>query len=229
MDNEVLPVGDISESNGKRNFYFSLKSDNSLNEDYVYQLEYEKRKYIDQIENLQQQLDLSDRRNAELSEDITSLNILNHRFKDAVDENRSLHDAIDMLTQSEVNLKERCRQLSSSLADCELKCSEKEQELKSLETNLQNIKEHEAHLDDTGYHTSEPVSQLHMSNFDMNKCECKSIGEEIVDALNECSVYEVINETEHTTNEDKEVIQTEGELFEQSPILQTESAVNMRR
>nr|CUU98912.1 hypothetical transcript [Hymenolepis microstoma] len=144
MYNEGPSVGDTSESNRQRNRYFNLKSDNSCNEDYIYQLEYEKRKYIDQIENLQQQLDLSDRRNCELSEEITSLNILNHRLKDAADENRSLHDTIDILTQSEINLKERCRQLSSSIADCELKYSAKEQELLNLEKNLQNIAEHEA-------------------------------------------------------------------------------------
>nr|CUU98913.1 hypothetical transcript [Hymenolepis microstoma] len=86
-----------------------------------------------------------------------------------------------------------------------------------------------SHLDDTGYLTSEPVSQLQISNFVMNKCECKSIGEEIVDALNEFSVYEEINEAKISGAEEKEVIQNEDVPFEQSPIPHVERIINMPR
>ncbi|VUZ49018.1 unnamed protein product, partial [Hymenolepis diminuta] len=105
---------------------------------------YEKRKHIDQIKSLQRQLDLSDRRNSELSEEITAANNLNHRLKDAADEKKNLLETIDVLTQSEINLKEHCRHLRSTLADYELKCSVKEQELRDIEDKLKNVSEHES-------------------------------------------------------------------------------------
>lgn len=50
----------------------------------------------------------------------------------------------------------------------------------------------------------------------MNKCESKSIGEEIENALSEISVYEESSETEISGTEEKEVFQTEDKSVEQS-------------
>lgn len=65
-------------------------------------------------------------------------------MKDVADEKKNLLETIDVLTQSEINLKEHCRHLRSTLADCELKCSVKEQELRDIENKLKNISEHES-------------------------------------------------------------------------------------
>ncbi|VDL57463.1 unnamed protein product [Hymenolepis diminuta] len=164
MCDEVLSFGDISRSNGQCSCYDSLISANSYSNDYIYQLEYEKRKHIDQIKSLQRQLDLSDRRNSELSEEITAANNLNHR-----------------------------------------------------------------HSDDTGYPTSEPVLPIQVSNFEMNKCELKSIGEEIENALSEISVYKESSETEISGTEEKEIFQTKDKSVERSPILLTENDISRRR
>ncbi|KAM3176071.1 hypothetical protein ACTXT7_007237 [Hymenolepis weldensis] len=190
MCDEVLPFGDIPRSNGQRSCYDSLISDKSYNEDYIYQLEYEKRKHIEQIENLQQQLDLSDRRNSELSEEITVANNLNHR-------NECL---IYLLLQEKKSL-----------------------QFKILVMEEKSIAK--SHSDDTGYLTNEPVSPIQISNFGMNKCEFKSIGEEIENALSEISVYEESGETEISGTKEKEVFQTEDE----SSILLTEGDITMRR